>query len=576
MNQSTYKADYIPFDWMHNNFNSNTDFCSSENVDDCLRYLSREFGALGYPSIYTDENDCEYSVNCDIVQLLNVAYELLGNRREGEQAKEDLECRNRGLIEDLKAINRKNSHLKESLEQCDRKYKSALEKERQLKEKNKELTQQLKTERDETKRLASQMQQQKKTYQIEMRKSENSMSQMKSRMNQILTDKNPNKKIANITSPNLLQRNSNQRGKWKTGSVANSKFEEMYNSVISTYEARCQEMMKEISTFHSCLEFIQGLLLDMISQFKLEDNASNRISSTLIPLQAILNGSDLQKSLEERFSYLLQQIKDSVLQQSISSTKQNAIEDAALKTKVLQCKENMPDFKASEQADIGERINQESVQSILKSNVQSMSAEELGVEKERLKKEKAELTATLSLLEKEKAELEVRKLDVIKMALRQEESKPQWHQNLSTVPSFSVIQTNGGLTAVPCAQQLGSCLSAPDQHAQTLSPLWNSDCLKRNNTNQPITEPVHQPSKTSSQLHVAELQKEPGSEVANLPKWAIAAIHSPPNQPVETETETVSNESLNVSTVSSSEEQSLALLQSAMEDIESRRKQVSL
>lgn len=42
--RSTYKTDYIPYDWMQNNFTSNAqDFCSSDNVDDCLRYISRVY-----------------------------------------------------------------------------------------------------------------------------------------------------------------------------------------------------------------------------------------------------------------------------------------------------------------------------------------------------------------------------------------------------------------------------------------------------------------------------------------------------------------------------------------------------
>lgn len=40
--RSTYKSDYVPYDWMQNNFTSNAqDFCSSDNLDDCLKYLSQ-------------------------------------------------------------------------------------------------------------------------------------------------------------------------------------------------------------------------------------------------------------------------------------------------------------------------------------------------------------------------------------------------------------------------------------------------------------------------------------------------------------------------------------------------------
>ena len=46
-------------------------------------------------------------------------------------------------------MNKKNSLLKSTLEQNERKLSSTLERERQLKEKNEQLLQQLKTEKDE-------------------------------------------------------------------------------------------------------------------------------------------------------------------------------------------------------------------------------------------------------------------------------------------------------------------------------------------------------------------------------------------------------------------------------------------
>ncbi|GFY63824.1 afadin-and alpha-actinin-binding protein [Trichonephila inaurata madagascariensis] len=119
----------------------------------------------------------------------------------------------------------------------------------------------------QSKKLSSQIQQQKVTYQHEIRKYENNMNQMKARLNQILADKNPDKKIANISPSSLLQRNSKQRGKWKTGSVAKSCVEEMYSSVISSYENRCQTVMKEILEYQNGLEYIQRQIIETLSFF---------------------------------------------------------------------------------------------------------------------------------------------------------------------------------------------------------------------------------------------------------------------------------------------------------------------
>lgn len=56
--------------------------------------------------------------------------------------------RNQQLCTDLNSVNKKNSFLKSSLEQNERKLSSSLERERQLKEKNEQLLQQLKAEKE--------------------------------------------------------------------------------------------------------------------------------------------------------------------------------------------------------------------------------------------------------------------------------------------------------------------------------------------------------------------------------------------------------------------------------------------
>ncbi|XP_054715366.1 afadin- and alpha-actinin-binding protein A-like [Uloborus diversus] len=148
--QSIYKSDYGPYGWSENDYNSvGDDFCSEENIDHCLRYLSQEFGALGYPSIYTNSSSCPYSINCDIVNYINITYDILRNCSEHAKNKEILEDRNRRLSTDLNILGKKNNHLKNNLEQTEKKLACALERERQLKVKVEQITQSLKIEKDE-------------------------------------------------------------------------------------------------------------------------------------------------------------------------------------------------------------------------------------------------------------------------------------------------------------------------------------------------------------------------------------------------------------------------------------------
>ncbi|GFU30872.1 afadin-and alpha-actinin-binding protein [Nephila pilipes] len=587
MNQarSIYQTDYVPFDWVENNFVPETkDFCSSENIDDCLRLLSQEFSALGYPSIYSNSTPCDYAVNCDIVKLLNVTFELIGNYRDHIQVRDDLENRNRRLFSDLSALNKKNSQLKESLEQGENKYKAALERERQMKEKNNRLLQTIKNEKEESKKLSSQIQQQKVTYQHEIRKYENNMNQMKARLNQILADKNPEKKIANISPSSLLQRNSKQRGKWKTGSVAKSCVEEMYSSVISNYENRCQAMMKEILEYRNGLECIQLKMTETISF--LGGNSNELLN--LLPLSVVLIGADLQKVLEERFQYLLNKLKETVLENIKQSAKKYEVDLAVLMSKISEFKKSFEDPKISGQTTSKEsNIKTSNEEKDVCSEISSLDEQnkQLEAEKENLRKEKLEYSATIAFIEKEKTNLAMQKLDLIKLAIQQESSKSQWHQNLNTLPSFSVITTKDGSTAVPSAKDLKQCLSAPDQQDISLTPLWKIDCFETVKEKKSRSELTIQTSKFESPTMTCnDESKNIDNENSDLPRWAVAAMTSS-SLPSDLQGEgmaciatilnATSSEELELSNVSSSE-QNLDLLKAAMEDIASRRNHLSM
>ena len=40
--RTTYQSDFTPFDWLQNNVVTDmNEFCSSENVDECLKYISQ-------------------------------------------------------------------------------------------------------------------------------------------------------------------------------------------------------------------------------------------------------------------------------------------------------------------------------------------------------------------------------------------------------------------------------------------------------------------------------------------------------------------------------------------------------
>ncbi|CAL1287187.1 unnamed protein product [Larinioides sclopetarius] len=586
MNQprSIYKTDYASFDWMENNFSSESnDFCSSENIDECLRHISQELSALGYPSIYSSSSDCGYAVNCDIVRLLNVTFELIGSCRDHVQIKDDLECSNRRLSSDLHALSRKNAQLKESLEQSENKYKSVLEKERQLKEKYSRLLQTIKNEKEESKRLSSQIQQQKVAYQHEIRKYENNINQMKARLNQIISDRNPDKKVASISPSNLLQRNSKQRGKWKTGSVAKSCVEEMYSSVISSYENRCQGMLKEIYEYRSGLEQIQQQIVEI--DLSLGGDSQDLVNS--IPLSAIWNGADLPRALKDRFQFLLNKLKETALKIATKSPLKSEDGSTLLKLKLSAQEKLTGVSQACGQLPISKEKSMEDNElgNCFENLCLDTLKEQLEAEKENLMKEKLQLSATASCIEKEKSDLAVQKLQVIQLAMQQESPSSQWHQSLNTLSSFSVITSQDGSTLVPSAKELKQCLSAPDHPIQSITPLWKAGNLVTMKEKTSKSEMTIQPLNLDLPVETCSPNesKNIDPENSNLPKWALAAMNST-SHPFQSQdvtsicetsvAESISNEELELSTASSYE-QNLELLKAAMEDIEKRRNQVS-
>ncbi|GIY39796.1 afadin-and alpha-actinin-binding protein [Caerostris extrusa] len=520
---------------MENNFASEiNDFCSSENIDECLKHISQELSALGYPSICSNSRTCQYAVNCDIVRLLNATFDLIRSYREHAHIKDELESRNHRLFSDLNALIKKNAQLKENLEQAENKQKSALEKERQVKEKNNRLLQAIKSEKEEMKKLSSQLLQQKNTYQHEIRKYENSINQLKAKLNQMIADKNPDKKSCQYISFKFTAE------EFQTTREMENCMEEMYSSVISSYENRCQAMTKEILDYRQSLECIQQEVIATNSS--LEGTSGDLLS--LLPLSIYWNRNDLQKSLEGRFKFLLCRLKILVSLKRITLKMENNPEKGANEKKLSLCDKNVKDSKSSEET------------------VSCRKVEEI---------------------EKEKADLELQKLETVKLALKQESPKIQWHENLNMVPSFSVVTTKEGLTAVPSAEDLKQCLNSPNQHVESLAPLWKNISLDSAKERKFRSELTVQNSQDISPLPsaIVEPPKDLAAESSHLPKWAIAAMASPtlsvisPEETSIHETSIITNtgegqqELSNVSTT----EQNLDLLKAVMEDIEKRRNQ---
>ncbi|KFM82077.1 Afadin- and alpha-actinin-binding protein, partial [Stegodyphus mimosarum] len=447
------------------------------------------------------------------------------------------------------------------------------------------------------------MQQQKIAYEHEIRKQENYANQMKSRMNQLLANKNTDKKTASVISPNL-PKTDRQRGKWKTESAAKSCLEEMYTSVISSYENRVKEMLKEIKEYHHCLEYIRSEMLEIISSIRINKNENHEWADS------DPNG---QPFSEGNFKILLSRIKE-IISENVNPCVKESCEVNALDSALF-----------SEESEKIERSEEE----VKNKNFES------GNEKKVLQMEPGNQKTQVHLsTDTEETVMAMEKLEVIQFAMQRKVINP-WLKDFSTsIPSFAVITTKEGINAVPTAKQLEACLNAPDEVPKCLVPLDEMKSLSRTNCLSLLTENVlsiTDPSTFSPFQSTENLQTENLLSVTNpstfsslqsteylhtenllpvtnpsvfsplqstenmsdkfnnpeLPKWAIvSASQQTPiavdnveeNSEVHLTSNTSSYESVidnsqdesELSLVSSTDEQNLALLRAAVHDMEQR------
>nr|XP_042906790.1 uncharacterized protein LOC107445002 [Parasteatoda tepidariorum] len=374
---------------------------------------------------------------------------------------------------------------------------------------------------------------------------------MKNRLNQVLVDKNPDKKIANISTSHLLQRSSNQRGKWKTESLAKSSTEEMYNSMISNYENRFQMAFKEIEEYRLSLHFIEQQLEAVLS------SVGDKLYQNALPcLTAILNGNNFKEELVQKFSAMFTQVQQ-IIASKVSDNKNLSEEVETLKFEILNLKSN-------ENTNICQKENHPPDESSLSNDGRICKSKE----DKTVSEQKEELASTLAQIKEEKSKLEAQKLVLIKSFMKQSSSNSPKCSN--SVPSFCVLTTKNGVTSVPAIHQLKECLSYPDSMAKSLSPLWKAD-LSTSLQSSPSTS-VFEDSPSSS----FPVFTSPPILNDDLPNWArtvrntsICEEDSVNLEGFAAEGDVIKTD--NISAIQSFEEDNLAKLKAAAEDIESRR-----
>ncbi|KAH3832128.1 hypothetical protein DPMN_105405, partial [Dreissena polymorpha] len=152
--------------------------------------------------------------------------------------------------------------LRGDKERLERDLAQEQEKHRQTHSKIKNITAKLKAEKDELKRIQAVIKDRDVQYKHEVKKKQREVNKLMERLHQLLMDKNPDRRIGMDMVGNL-QRGSNKRSTWKHKTGSNE-HEDMYSHLISSYEAKHQELRVENSNLRDCLLDMQRELASLI------------------------------------------------------------------------------------------------------------------------------------------------------------------------------------------------------------------------------------------------------------------------------------------------------------------------
>ncbi|CAL1545496.1 unnamed protein product [Lymnaea stagnalis] len=233
--------------------------CTKENLPNSIGYVNQELQLLGLSCLQFDGTKC----TSDIVFFINSIHDLLTLYHKTKTIKEDLENRNHRLT--CEVDHHKTTHLRVSRlqEQTDKELDQEREKFRQLNQKYKQVSNKWKSEKEDVKRLTAVIHSRDLQHKHEQKKKEREVQRLKDRLNQLLSDKAPDRKVG-MDLRNVVGRNEGRRATWKSGSGKQE--EEMYHLLINNYEDRHRELMQENGELRDCLLSLQRELSALLKR----------------------------------------------------------------------------------------------------------------------------------------------------------------------------------------------------------------------------------------------------------------------------------------------------------------------
>uniref|UniRef100_A0A8C2DYZ3 Synovial sarcoma, X breakpoint 2 interacting protein b n=1 Tax=Cyprinus carpio TaxID=7962 RepID=A0A8C2DYZ3_CYPCA len=221
-------------------FSVSSNFCTEENVSECILYINQELSSLCFPPIFQNSDNIH---DLDAVVALNNIFDLLQLHRRAVGMMEEMEVEQLKSSSDLHYQHLTNSRLKDQLELSKKENMRLHERERQLETNLKSLQNCLKDTKEEVQRLQGIIASRATQYNHDIKRREREHNRVKERLNQLLIAKKENKQGMEVL--NYVGRSDGRRCLWKTGKTESRHEGDMYKTLLNEFDNRQRELMVE-------------------------------------------------------------------------------------------------------------------------------------------------------------------------------------------------------------------------------------------------------------------------------------------------------------------------------------------
>uniref|UniRef100_A0A673KMI7 Afadin- and alpha-actinin-binding protein-like n=1 Tax=Sinocyclocheilus rhinocerous TaxID=307959 RepID=A0A673KMI7_9TELE len=251
-------------------FNVSSNFCTEENISECILYINQELSSLCFPPIYRNSDNIR---DLDAAVALNNIYDLLQLHRRAVGMMEELEVEQLKSSSDLHYQHLTNSRLKDQLELSKKENMRLHERERQLETSLKTLQNCLKDAKEDVQRLQGIIASRATQYNHDIKRREREHNRVKERLNQLLIAKKENKQGMEVL--NYVGRSDGRRCLWKTGKTESRHEGEMYKTLLNEFDNRQRELMVENIELKKVLQQMKQKEKFVIFQLTLQTNSDD-------------------------------------------------------------------------------------------------------------------------------------------------------------------------------------------------------------------------------------------------------------------------------------------------------------